>query len=76
MLKLEHTSFFAGPTFHTAFFDERPLVEGNTSKMVAVEDPVNPIFRSGGSATRPGVSAGTRKHEMPFRSSDVRAITL
>jgi hypothetical protein len=44
--------------------------------MVAVADPVRPIFRSGGSAYRPGASAGTRKQEMPLRSSLVRAITL
>ena len=35
-----------------------------------------PIFRSGGSALRPSVSAGTRKQEIPLRSSEVRAITL
>ena len=48
----------------------------SSNRIVAVAEPVSPIFRSGGSALRPSVSAGTRKQEMPLRSSEVRAITL
>jgi hypothetical protein len=44
--------------------------------MVAVAEPVSPIFFSGASADRPGVSAGTRKQEMSPRPSPVRAITV
>ena len=43
---------------------------------VVVLDPVRPILRSGGSALSPSASPGTRKHEMPRRSSPVRAMTL
>ncbi len=47
-----------------------------SKRIVAVAEPVRPILRSGGSAERPSVEAGTRKQEMPLRSSEVRAITL
>ena len=47
-----------------------------SKRIVAVAEPVRPILRSGGSALRPSVEAGTRKHEIPLRSSEVRAITL
>ena len=54
-----------------------------SKRIVAVAEPVRPIFRSGGSASRPAVSAGTRKHEMPpfacpepVEGSEVRAISL
>ena len=48
----------------------------SSKRIVAVADPVRPILRSGGSALSPSESAGTRKQEMPLRSSEVRAITL
>ena len=38
----------------------------SSNRIVAVAEPVSPIFRSGGSALSPSVSAGTRKQEMPF----------
>ena len=39
----------------------------SSNRIVAVAEPVSPIFRSGGSALRPSESAGTRKQEMPLR---------
>ncbi len=48
-----------------------------SKRSMVVCEAVSPIFRSGRSALRPGVSAGTRKQEMPReRSSLVRAMTV
>jgi hypothetical protein len=47
-----------------------------SNRIVAVVDPVSPIFRSAGSAESPSLAAGTRKQEMPREPSPVRAITL
>jgi hypothetical protein len=49
-----------------------------SSKLIVVVcEPLRPILCSGGDDVRPGVSAGTWKHEMPRApSSDVRASTV
>ncbi len=44
----------------------RPATRTPSKRIVAVAEPVRPILRSGGSATRPSLSAGTRKQEMPL----------